>query len=287
MPISRRRPPFPWRTSSDPRRAARSRSESASASWTRSPARRSTTTIARSRQPWRSSRAWRITATISSTVAGSAGHEALVTRRPSRVVARHGRRRTMPTGGIEHCGNGHGCSSHETADNSARPLPAEPSPLLRPESRVDRTLPLPLHPGEPAPRDARGDGPRHPASPIPSVSRASTGTPPSKVVAAIAADLLGTEPVTFNLPAPDKTTGRSSPIARPHQPARSAIEKRAPRESCSEATLELAPACRYGQNRRRLCPGQIARGAAGIYEAVGAAQGVRLSGRRCVATRGA
>ena len=158
MPISRRRPPFPWRTSSDPRRASRSRSESASASWTRSPARQSTTTIARSRQPWRSSRAWRITATISSTVAGSAGYKPLVARRPSRVVARHGRRRTMPTGGIEHCGNGHECSSHETADNSARPLPAEPSPLLGPESRVDRTLPLPLHPGERAPRDARGDG---------------------------------------------------------------------------------------------------------------------------------
>jgi hypothetical protein len=131
--------------------------ESASASWTRSRARQSTTMSARSRQPRRSSRASRITATISSTVAGSAGYEALVTRRPSRVVARHGFRRTTPTGGIEHRGNGHGCSSHETADSSARPLPAEPSPLLRPESRVDSTLPLPLHPGERVRRDARGD----------------------------------------------------------------------------------------------------------------------------------
>ena len=56
MPISRRRPPLPWRTSSDPRRGSRSRSASASASWTRSPARHSTTISARSRQPWRSSR---------------------------------------------------------------------------------------------------------------------------------------------------------------------------------------------------------------------------------------
>jgi hypothetical protein len=37
QPISRRRPPLPWRTSSDPRRGSRSRSPGASASCTRSP----------------------------------------------------------------------------------------------------------------------------------------------------------------------------------------------------------------------------------------------------------
>jgi hypothetical protein len=40
---------------------------------TRSPARHKTMIIARTRQPWRSSAAWRKTATISSTVGGSAG----------------------------------------------------------------------------------------------------------------------------------------------------------------------------------------------------------------------
>jgi hypothetical protein len=43
IPISRRRPALPWRTSSDPRRRLRSRSPSASASCTRSPPRQSTT----------------------------------------------------------------------------------------------------------------------------------------------------------------------------------------------------------------------------------------------------
>ena len=57
----------------DPRRGSRSRSPSASASWTRSPLRHSTTISARRRAPWRSSGARRITAMISSTVGGSAG----------------------------------------------------------------------------------------------------------------------------------------------------------------------------------------------------------------------
>jgi hypothetical protein len=48
-------------------------SASASASWTRGPARHKTTIIARIRQPWRLSGLWRSTATISSTVGGSAG----------------------------------------------------------------------------------------------------------------------------------------------------------------------------------------------------------------------
>jgi hypothetical protein len=39
----------------------------------RSPARHSTTIVARNRHPWRFSAVWRMTATISSTVGGSAG----------------------------------------------------------------------------------------------------------------------------------------------------------------------------------------------------------------------
>ncbi len=49
IPISRRRPPLPWRTSSDPRRGSRSGSASESASWMRSPPRQSTTINARTR----------------------------------------------------------------------------------------------------------------------------------------------------------------------------------------------------------------------------------------------
>ena len=66
MPTSRRRPPLPRRTSSEPRRWSRSCSASASTSCSRSPARHNTTIIARMRQPCRSLVVWRITATISS-----------------------------------------------------------------------------------------------------------------------------------------------------------------------------------------------------------------------------
>jgi hypothetical protein len=52
-------------------RWSRSCSVSASASWTRSPARHDTTIIARNLKPSRSSAAWRMTATISSIVGGS------------------------------------------------------------------------------------------------------------------------------------------------------------------------------------------------------------------------
>jgi MMPL family len=51
IPTSRRRPPLPQRTSTEPRCGSRSRALSASASWTRSPPRQSITIIARSRQP--------------------------------------------------------------------------------------------------------------------------------------------------------------------------------------------------------------------------------------------
>jgi hypothetical protein len=51
IPTSRRRPPLPLRTRIAPRRWSRSCSASASASWTRSPARQRTTIIARTRQP--------------------------------------------------------------------------------------------------------------------------------------------------------------------------------------------------------------------------------------------
>ncbi len=73
MPTSRRRPPLPRRTSSEPRRWSRSASVSASASWTRSPARQRTTIRPRSRRPCAPSPAARITAMISSTFGGSAG----------------------------------------------------------------------------------------------------------------------------------------------------------------------------------------------------------------------
>src|SRR5215204_7824417 len=49
IPVSRRRPPLPLRTSSDPRCWSRSVSSNDSASWTRSPARQSTTIIVRTR----------------------------------------------------------------------------------------------------------------------------------------------------------------------------------------------------------------------------------------------
>jgi hypothetical protein len=113
MPISRRRPPLPWRTSSDPRRGSRSRSPSASASWTRSPGRQSTTINARRRAPWRSSGARRITAMISSTVGGI--ELPLVAGRATGVVARQGRGRSPPTGGIERSRNGHGISSQSNS----------------------------------------------------------------------------------------------------------------------------------------------------------------------------
>jgi hypothetical protein len=73
MPTSRLRPPLPRRTSSDPRRRSKSRSATASASWSHSPARHQTHDHRASLWPWHSSPVWRIAATISSTVGGSAG----------------------------------------------------------------------------------------------------------------------------------------------------------------------------------------------------------------------
>jgi hypothetical protein len=73
MPTSRRRPSLPRRTRSAPRRASRSASLSASASWMRNAARQSTTISPRIRKPWDVVPAWRMTATICSTVGGSAG----------------------------------------------------------------------------------------------------------------------------------------------------------------------------------------------------------------------
>jgi hypothetical protein len=73
MPTSRRRPPLPKRTVSEPVLGLKSVSLSMIASLTRSPARQSTTITPRRRaavDPWPASR---ITATISSTVGGSAG----------------------------------------------------------------------------------------------------------------------------------------------------------------------------------------------------------------------
>jgi hypothetical protein len=56
-----------------PRRASRSGSVTVSASVMRSPARQSSTISARRRAPWTPSPAWRMTATISSSVGGSGG----------------------------------------------------------------------------------------------------------------------------------------------------------------------------------------------------------------------
>ena len=63
----------PCLTKIEPRRWSRSVSVSESASWIRRPARQSTTITALRRWPWRVRAAWRMTATISSTVGGSAG----------------------------------------------------------------------------------------------------------------------------------------------------------------------------------------------------------------------
>lgn len=65
--------PLPARTRIEPRRGSRSDSISDKASWIRSPPRQSTTISARSLSPCPSAGVWRITATISSTVGGSAG----------------------------------------------------------------------------------------------------------------------------------------------------------------------------------------------------------------------
>ena len=66
--------PLPRRIRIEPRRGSRSDSISDKASWIRSPPRHSTTISARSRSPCLSAGVWRITATISSTVGGSAGY---------------------------------------------------------------------------------------------------------------------------------------------------------------------------------------------------------------------
>jgi hypothetical protein len=70
-PTSRPRPPLPLRTSTDPRRRSRSCWRAQRLLDTR-PGAPNTTMIARSLKPWRSLGAWCITATISSTVGGSA-----------------------------------------------------------------------------------------------------------------------------------------------------------------------------------------------------------------------
>jgi hypothetical protein len=73
MPDSRRLPPFPRRMRRAPRSGSRSASARSRASLMRSPARHRTTIRPRSRAPWTPSPAWRITATISSTLGGSTG----------------------------------------------------------------------------------------------------------------------------------------------------------------------------------------------------------------------
>jgi hypothetical protein len=88
IPTSRRRPPLPRRTSSEPRRRSRSASRSESASSMRRPARHNTTTSPRSRRPCTPSPAIRMTATISSTVGGSAGYRRPLLRADDRRESR-------------------------------------------------------------------------------------------------------------------------------------------------------------------------------------------------------
>jgi hypothetical protein len=87
---------------------SRSRSPSASVSWTRRPPRQSTTIRARSLKPWRSSPAPRIHGDDllhGRRVLGIA--QSLVAGRTSGVVAGHGRGRATSTGGVERCRDGH------------------------------------------------------------------------------------------------------------------------------------------------------------------------------------
>ena len=175
MPISRRRPPFPWRTSSDPRRASRSRSESASASWTRSPARQSTTTIARSRQPWRSSRAWRMTADelLDRWRVGRV-LKPLVARRAPGVVARQCRRRATPTSRIEQRERIPGSSSSEAADRSALSTTSEAQPP-REHSGLRRSRAQPA--ASPARAGASTSSQRRRETPAGRPQRAAPGAP--------------------------------------------------------------------------------------------------------------
>ena len=79
----------PWRIKSEPRRSSMSVSFSANASEIRSPPRHRTATSARTRSPWRSWPAWRITSTISSARGRSGGYRMPLLRsaRPARYPA--------------------------------------------------------------------------------------------------------------------------------------------------------------------------------------------------------
>jgi hypothetical protein len=108
MPISRRRLPLPWRTSSDPRRSSRSGSVSASASWTRSPARQSTTISARPEPvPIVAGLAHRRNDLLH---CGRVGRISLplIPGNPTSVMRGQGRRRATPARGIENNRGRHG-----------------------------------------------------------------------------------------------------------------------------------------------------------------------------------
>jgi hypothetical protein len=92
IPTSRRRPPFPRRTSSEPRRRSRSASRSESASSILSPARHHTTTSPRSRRPWTPSPAIDRDDLLDGRRVGRIP-QALVARRTTGVKAGHRRRR--------------------------------------------------------------------------------------------------------------------------------------------------------------------------------------------------
>ena len=121
MPISRRRPPLPRRTSSDPRRGSRSRR-----------AQRERLLHAQSATPQHDNQRPQPSAVA---IIGCLAHHRddlldgrrvggielpLVAGGATGVVARHGRGRSPPTGGIENWQDGHGISSQSHSGQSPR-----------------------------------------------------------------------------------------------------------------------------------------------------------------------
>ena len=131
IPASRRLSPLPRQISSDPRRSSMSVSLSASASEIRSPARHNTAINARTRSPWRSWPAWRITSTISSARGGSGGYSMPLLR------ARWSEKQGQANENLAFGFTNHRQSRPALLPHSRRPLPAESGHGLRPEPRPD------------------------------------------------------------------------------------------------------------------------------------------------------
>ena len=173
MPTSRRRPPLPRRTSTEPRRGSRSASPRARASLIRNPARQRTTIKPRRRRPWRLSPATRIAATISSTVGGSAGYRMPLLRgeRPAwkfGIVAGERRRPAASSRGSDMVPpSGHGsrrraCSSHQ-GKASAIPRCGGSPPLSTP-SGGQRSAAVAIEPASSQQRILRRSAPARAAA---------------------------------------------------------------------------------------------------------------------------